>query len=348
MLQRLKLHLGTNDYSYLESDSSSPLRNLYLDLCQLSANGIQQLCLATSTKRRARSLHLDVSGNNIENILPIIEAIRHNDTPLSFAIRGIEFEDETDLREFVEAIQVNTSTTHLDISEIQIEFRIDEKLSQKLRTMFRKNNTLEFLDISGEDSRLETSSFGSAFFEALQGLKQNTSLKVLRIQHQKLGLQGATVLADVLRENKTLREIHCENNKIPLSGLVLLNEAMTDNTTCTYIPNFEESKQAALEMIQSVINDNSEPSSPVLSSKPHLSIKTKDLFGKLAWSAKEKDSSSVDHEFAEAHEIVSQKWEIQQHMMKHYLLRNRQIISDHETSDSTEIPQVDDVKPLSK
>jgi hypothetical protein len=34
--------------------------------------------------------------------------------------------------------------------------------------------------------------------------------------------------------------------------------------------------------------------------------------------------------------------------MKHYLLRNRQIISDHETSDSTEIPQVDDVKPLSK
>jgi Ran GTPase-activating protein (RanGAP) involved in mRNA processing and transport len=314
---------SNSTFRYLESNSSTPLKALYLDGCQLTAYGIKRLCASSSKNTRDRKLHIDVSGNRIDNIQPIVEAIRQNNTPPSFAIRGLEFEEEEDLDSFINSIQNNTSTTTLDISEIQIEFRIDDDLSRQLKTMFSKNIALKTLDISGEDSRLETSSFGSAFFEALQGLKENSTLEILKIRNQKLGLQGATVLADVIRSNNTLLEIHCENNKIPLSGLVILNEALTNNTTITYLPNFEESKQAALETIQSVINDNSEPSSPILSSKPHLSIKPKDLFGKLGRTPKEKEPAIPD--FAEAHEIVSQKWNIQQHMLKHYLGRNQQI-----------------------
>jgi hypothetical protein len=172
---------------------------------------------------------------------------------------------------------------------------------------------------------LETSSFGSAFFEALQSLKNNKTLEILKIQNQKLGLQGAAVLSDVIRSNNTLLEIHCENNKIPLSGLVLLNEALTDNTTITFLPDFEESKQAAFDIIQSAINDNSEPSSPIVSSKSHLSIKPKDFFGKLGRTPKDKESTNSVPNFAEAHEIVSQKWDIQQRVLRHYLDRNQRI-----------------------
>jgi hypothetical protein len=37
-------------------------------------------------------------------------------------------------------------------------------------------------------------------------------------QDQKLGMQGASTLADVLKVNKTLQYLYCENNGIALTG----------------------------------------------------------------------------------------------------------------------------------
>jgi hypothetical protein len=55
-------------------------------------------------------------------------------------------------------------------------------------------------------------------------------------QDQKLGMQGASTLADVLKVNKTLQYLYCENNGIALTGHTDLINALHRNTTLLYLP----------------------------------------------------------------------------------------------------------------
>ena len=48
--------------------------------------------------------------------------------------------------------------------------------------MFADNKSLEWLDISGEDSRLETTKLGVGVNRALRGLQRNNTLRVLYIR----------------------------------------------------------------------------------------------------------------------------------------------------------------------
>ena len=118
--------------------------------------------------------------------------------------------------------------------------------------MFARNHTLECIDLSGENCRLETSNLGAGIYQALTGLLDNSTLKCLAIRDQQLGLQGAKVLVDVLSKNNTLQEIHCENNGIPLSALSLLVDALKTNTTVIFLPEMEDSKISSLKNIASV------------------------------------------------------------------------------------------------
>lgn len=60
--------------------------------------------------------------------------------------------------------------------------------------------------------------FGIGLNQALTGLEHNTALKVLRIEYQNLGFEGANTLASVIRENKSLTHIHCAHNDIGLQA----------------------------------------------------------------------------------------------------------------------------------
>jgi len=226
----------------------------------------------------------------------------------------------------VQAIRTNVSLRSLDLSETQLVFRIDDDMSDLLRRMFAENNALEELDLSGENSRLETSSFGSGFFESLRGLSHNKTLRVLRVRHQKLSLQGANALTEVLRSNNTLREIYCDNNRVPLAGLTLLNDVLRYNYTLTFLSDMEDSKQAALHTIQSVMRNMAEPSSPTNPpgiSMPKLVKVPSTLLGRLTKSPKEKEVLAPD--IVEAKAIVEDKWENQQRILKELLERNRRI-----------------------
>jgi len=70
---------------------------------------------------------------------------------------------------------------------------------------------------------------------------------------QKLGLQGASTLSDVLKENSTLRQLHCESNAITLSGFTDLVNALASNTTLIYLPSLEEGRDAALRQTEQQI-----------------------------------------------------------------------------------------------
>jgi hypothetical protein len=136
---------------------------------------------------KARELHLDVSENYIEQYLDeLTNAIAVGLAPSSLTIRLLEFEKESDFRSMVNAIAINNTIRHLDISRASLPCEASEETCQALERMFAENTTLEWLDMSGEDSRLETTKLGVGINKALRGLQHNSTLRVLFIKCKSL------------------------------------------------------------------------------------------------------------------------------------------------------------------
>lgn len=131
----------------------------------------------------ARDLHLDVSENYIEQYLDeFTSAIASGLAPASLTIRLIEFEEEGDFRKMVLALAANNTIRQLDISRASLPCDASEETCQALERMFANNSTLEWLDISGEDSRLETTKLGVGINKALRGLEKNRTLRALFVR----------------------------------------------------------------------------------------------------------------------------------------------------------------------
>lgn len=272
--------------TYLQHPQSNTLRDLYLDHCYLSGRDIAILMNAMSrSPDESRPLHLDISHNNItKDHDQLTKAIASNCAPAHVTLRAVEYREESVFRHLINALRVNRSIKCLDISRGSLPNEVGEETSQALERLFAENEGLEELDISGEDSRLETSRFGAGFNRALTGLKHNKSLHVLHVQFQRLGLPGASILAGVLKENNVLRELHCEHNDIPLSALTDMINALGQNTTLVHLPMMDEGRVAALRLTEvqvKSIRDETRPLSPVKSLKgstPSMS-KTPSSFG---------------------------------------------------------------------
>jgi hypothetical protein len=171
--------------SYLVNyKQSKGLRELRLDHCFLTGKDIAYLLQSmTETPGKARELHLDISENYIEQDLrKLTKAITGGYAPSSLAIRLIEFEDEAEFRRMILAFAANTTIRQLDISRASLPCDASEDTCQALETMFADNNNLEWLDMSGEDSRLETTKLGVGINRALRGLQRNRTLRVLYIK----------------------------------------------------------------------------------------------------------------------------------------------------------------------
>lgn len=132
---------------------------------------------------KARELHFDVSENYIEQGLrELTNAIAEGVAPSSLTIRLIEFEREEDFRQLILAFARNNTIRTLDISRASLPSDASEETCQALERMFSDNRTLEWLDMSGEDSRLETTKLGVGINRALRGLQRNHTLRVLLIK----------------------------------------------------------------------------------------------------------------------------------------------------------------------
>jgi hypothetical protein len=137
----------------------------------------------TETPGKARELHLDVSENYIEQDLKkLTRAIAAGYAPSSLAIRLIEFEEEAEFRRMVLALAENNTIRQLDISRASLPCDASEETCQAMEKMFADNTSLEWLDMSGEDSRLETTKLGVGINRALRGLQHNRTLRVLYIK----------------------------------------------------------------------------------------------------------------------------------------------------------------------
>ena len=145
------------------------------------------------------------------------------------------------------------------------------------------------------------------------------------VSDQKLGLQGASTLADVLKTSSTLEELHCENNDIPLSGFTDLVNALHRNTTLTYLPAMQESRQMALKQTEDQVKQMRDDGSlsPVKNSSVRAKITNK-VVGKSS-----KDKTLPMHlsnqDIKAALGLVDESWDRQIYRLEQYLRRNYNI-----------------------
>lgn len=238
--------------TYLASPQSHTLRELHLNQCQLTGKAVAVLLHAmTRGPDNPRNLHLYVNENRLEQDHEyLVAAVERSLTPTQMTMRMLEYSDEHCFQALIEALAKNTTTKYLDISKVSLPFDAGDDTCEMFQRMFSRNRTLEELDISGEQAHLEVARFGIGLNHALTGLKKNSTLRVLHIEHQKLGLQGASTLATVLEENTSLQEIYCEHNDINLQAFTVLVNSLKQNTTLLYLPTMDSDRVWTLKRIE--------------------------------------------------------------------------------------------------
>jgi Ran GTPase-activating protein (RanGAP) involved in mRNA processing and transport len=258
--------------AYLVSSRSDTLKELHLDQCGLTGKDVTVFLQSMSRDDgKVRNLHLHVSENRLHNGYSLLfDAIAQNKTSSHLTMRMVEFQKEDHFRQLVEALRKNRSLKYLDISKASLPYDAGTETCELLQKTFEENQTLEELDISGEYAHLEVARFGIGLNLALTGLKKNKSLKVLRIEHQKLGLQGANTLATVLEENDSLVEVYCENNEMNLQSFTVLLNGLQKNTTLLYLPSMDYDRRQSLERVQHEIQAMNIESSNIASTKGPL------------------------------------------------------------------------------
>jgi hypothetical protein len=280
-------------------------------------------------KEAHSSLHLDISSNSIESFDQISLAIRDNHGPSSLTCRFLDFEESFQFEQFMRALSENKIIQFLDLSQLFLEFHLDENSIDAMLALFSRNNSLRQINLSAQSSRLEDFQFGSKIHEALHGLSRNTSLEILRIEGQAIGPEGASTLAEVLRANTTLREVHCENNNMNLANFTLLVDALQTNTSVTFLSSMESNKSRHVHSIESSIIKPSRPKEQ----KTWLDINITPF---------EKDNLSCDviDAIGEVGTVVEEHWNFQRRRLEQILHRNLQlayrgIISPFEDSNET-------------
>ena len=262
---------------YLISDQSDYLRLLELDRCRLTSSEVALLLNAMDRgPGKVRDLHLDLSENRLEqHHEALVDAIGKSHTPCRLTIRTLELKSERTFQSILEAFARNTKTTFLDISKASLQTDVSAETCEALRRLFAENYTLEELDISGEYSHLEAANYGNGLNQALVGLAYNETLRVLRIEHQKLGLQGANTLASVLEANHALREIHLENNEINLQAFTVLTRALESNTTLLFLSPMDNDRAWTQQKVSREVENVRDNPSSVSSSVAAMSLSTK-------------------------------------------------------------------------
>ncbi|USW51354.1 Putative pleckstrin domain, leucine-rich repeat domain superfamily [Septoria linicola] len=253
--------------TYLAHPQSASLHELYLDKTYLTGGDVATLLHSMSwDSQRTRDMHLDISQCVISKGLEkVTQAISSNLAPSHLSMRAVEYKEESMFRKVLRALTTNRVIRFLDISQTALPGDASEETCDAIAHLLAENDTIVELNISGEDARLATSKFGPGINEALAGLKENTSIQVFKVEKQKLGIRGASTLAEVLRLNRTLLELHCDNNEIPLHGLTDLVNALTDNTALIYLPPMDDGRAAAFKMAEvtmRTMSDLDPPRSP--------------------------------------------------------------------------------------
>ncbi|KAL8661891.1 MAG: hypothetical protein Q9202_005173 [Teloschistes flavicans] len=244
--------------AYLKDPQSKTLRHLRLDQCGLTGGVVAGL-LEAMTLSTPREMHLYISENYLEKEHEkLCKAISESRTPMSITVTMLVYEEERNFRLFVQAWTNNESTSYLNISKVSLPSEAGTDTVSAMKRMFAENQSLEYLDITGEESHLEVSHFGPGLNKALLGLRQNKKLTLLCVENQRLGMPGANTLASILEENTTLRELHCSGNGFSLQAFTVLVCSLFHNKTLLHLPTMDEDRVTALKKMNREIDSTRE------------------------------------------------------------------------------------------
>lgn len=243
--------------SYLSHKQSEPLKLLNIAGCGLSGGRVADLMEAATIAIKSRLLLLDASSNPLasQGHDRLVTAIRRSRTPTHVALCQYDYPDEENFQDLLYALAENKSVRALHLARVSLPGAATDITIHAMEELLANNSTLEELDISGEESRLDVTRFGPGLIQALSGLKRNKSLISFRVDSQKLGLQGAGALAEMIRDNSTLKYLHCDHNEISMSGFVDICNAVQLNRTLLYVPSLEEGRDLQLKQLEHQIRD---------------------------------------------------------------------------------------------
>ncbi|KAI9811000.1 MAG: hypothetical protein M1827_005732 [Pycnora praestabilis] len=313
--------------TYLASPMSDALRRINLNQCGLTGQDVALFMHAMSRKPgAARILHLLVSENPLElGHSQLAKAVADSLGPSQLTMKMVVYEKENNFRELVQALRKNTTLRYLDISKASLPYDANAETCEALKCMFAENETLEELDMSGEHAHLEVTKFGIGLNDALTGLENNTALKVLRIEYQKLGMQGANTLSTVLQKNRSLREIYCENNDINLQGLTGLINGLTENRSVLYLPSMDGDRKESLQTVEREIQSMRTESKANLSNKQSVRRSLANV-GRSSKTTKAGSAAAIptftEQDVQAAVRMMNEKWDRQSDRLRYILTRN--------------------------
>ena len=321
--------------AYLASPKSNLLRELSLSQCGMTGRDLAIFFQSmTRQKGRARQMHVSASENRLGRESSLLcRCIAQNYGPTSITMRMIDFEKEYQFRELVTALTINTTIKSLDISQASLPYDASMETCESLKELFARNQTLEELDISGDVAHLDMARFGIGLNIALPGLEQNRALRLLRIEHQNLGLQGANTLAGVIEKNSCLAEIYCEHNDINLQSFTVLVNALKKNKTLLYMPAQDHDRARSMEKLKEEFESVEKNDT---SKSPRAGTFKKGFQAVAAASRHKRQSSAVSsasvHSFSQQNindmiAAMQEKWATQAARLQQYLLRNYQLAS---------------------
>ncbi|KAI1313617.1 hypothetical protein F5Y03DRAFT_103357 [Xylaria venustula] len=196
---------------YLELDESSNLRRLCLQNCALTGE------LATGLFCRigaGRDIHLLLNGNPLETgSTDWIDLIHGNEAPTKLHLDMIQFQHESTFNNLLIALSHNDTIKFLSMVGTGPPGRVSSRSSELLSKFFETNSTLEFLDLSGYSGKLEDGHLGWGLSGALSGLRDNTSLRQLRLRNHDIGAaDDLTELCRIIVANKGLAMLDIRYN----------------------------------------------------------------------------------------------------------------------------------------
>jgi hypothetical protein len=308
---------------------SNSLQLLQMDQCNLTGAHVALLMRSMcQVPGQARNMHLHISANRLEKGNDeIVQAIEDCVTPSHLTMRMVEYQTESRFRQLLEALRKNSTIRSLDISKASLPYDAGDETCLALQHLFEENTTLEELDISGEHAHLEIARFGIGLSSALNGLKKNKALKVLKIEYQNLGLEGANTLSSVLENNETLTHIYCEHNDINLQGFTVLVNSLATNFTVLHLPLMLDDQNEAIKRMKAVVSDTKATASKSEHGVKNSVRKTLTTFGVHVKESPLPTPQDVD----EAVRILHTRWSRQTERLVGFLQRNLNIAHGIET-----------------
>ncbi|KAI1176280.1 RNI-like protein [Nemania sp. FL0916] len=286
---------------YLELEESSQLRRLSLNRCGLNGDLATGLFCRIGT---GRDIHLFLNDNPLETgSTDWIDLIHGNEAPTNLHLDMIQFQQESKFNRLLTALSHNTTIEFLSMVGTGPPGQVSSKTADLFSNFFKMNDTLKFLDLSGYSGKLEDSQLGWGLSGALGGLKDNTSLRQLRLRNHDMGsAEDVSELCRIIMVNTGLAMFDIQHNNFDHHQFGRLVQAMTHNHQLISFPISEADREYAINKEKRLLLKTQKRSSLRSQDKLSKSAESR-LDGVLTW--------------------LYSHWESEAEKMKEILRRNR-------------------------